>query len=215
MTDRENVELNASIDQAIHRPRLYWNGDGIPETIMGANWILWGTTVAIPVLFPHSRIAMGAFAIFLLSIVATAVFMGRVIHWWKERVTYPRTGYIEPKTPKKSTKLAFWIAAVIVAIGFGMVVRFSGPSIREWLPASMGVVISLALLRMGWKMDSRRLMSLSPLVAAVAFAGLPLGGGEISTSAVLFAAGLICVIDGMIVHLSYLKTHPVPLGDQL
>ncbi len=213
MSERENMELNSSIEQAIQRPQLYWNGDGIPETIMGANWILWGVTVALPVLFPHSRIAMVAFAIFLLSIAATAIFMGPVIRWWKERVTYRRTGYLEFRKPTAGRRLAWAIAAVIVAIGFGMVVRFSGPSIREWLPASMGVVISLVLLRMGWRVDSKRLMALSPLVAAAAFATLPLGGGEISTAAVLLCAGLICVFDGMIVHRSYLKAHPAAVGE--
>jgi hypothetical protein len=62
-------------------------------------------------------------------------------------------------------------------------------------------------------MDSSRLMALSPLVAVAAFATLPLGGGEISTAAVLFCAGLICVFDGMILHRSYLKAHPQPAGD--
>lgn len=213
MSNRENIELNSSIERAIQRPQLYWNGDGIPEMIVGGLWIVWGATVALPVLFPHSRIALITFTIFLLTIVLSSIWMGRVIRWWKERVTYPRTGYIEPKKPEKSVKLAAWIAAVIVAIAFGMAVRVSGPSIRIWLPASMGVVIALSLLRMGWKLESRRLMLLSPLVAAAAFATLPLGGGEISTAAVLLCAGLICVIDGMMVHQSYLKAHPAPVGE--
>ena len=215
MNDQQSDSLNSSIQQAIQRPQLYWNRDGIPEIVMGALWIVWSVTVALPVLFPRSRIAMITFGIFVVTIVLSGVFMGRVIVWWKERVTFPRTGYFEPRKPKNSHKLAAWAAAVIVAIAFAMVVRFSGPSIREWLPASMGVVISLVLLRLGWRMESRRLMSLSPMVAAAAFATLPLGGGEISTSAVLLCAGLICVIDGMMVHRSYLKAHPAPVGEEL
>src|SRR5512146_2044148 len=91
------------IEERIHRPTRYWFVDGIPEAVIGGFWLLCSLGILGAELVLHHRGFGYLAAAFVYGTVAIGLLfpflLPRIIRRWKERVTYPRTGYVEPRRP--------------------------------------------------------------------------------------------------------------------
>jgi len=202
------------LEQATERAQWYWVSDGIPLIVMGGFWILWGGVLLLPILFPGGLTrVMGI--IVILAMLAMALSMKRLIHAWKERVTVPRTGYIELRQPSKAIRLIVPILAAVITFSIALLLRFEYRSFREWIPLGFGLVLAAGMLHASWKMRSLRLAALSTMVAAVAAVSFTLRLAEIlSFSLTMLGAGTGLVADGLLRLQSYLHAHPNDAGDE-
>ena len=202
------------IQRAADRSQQYWVSDGIPQIVMGGFWVLWGAVVLIPALFPRTATPRAIAVPFILALSGAGLLMKRLIHGWKERVTFPRTGYIELRQPGKLLRYGVPTVAFVIAFGIALLARFQERSWREWMPLGLGLMLAAGLLVAARKMRNLRLVFGALLVAGTAFAAYALRWQEdMSMGLPLLAAGVVCVADGLLVLRSYMRAHPAPAGD--
>ncbi len=203
------------LHDATERSQRYWVSDGIPLIVMGAFWLTWGSALFLPLIFPGHAIARFMSIIVILAMALAGVLMKPIIHRWKERVTFPRTGYIELRQPSKAVRYAIVIVTGLVAFVISLLVRFDDRTFREWLPLGLGLLLAAGMLHASWKMRSVRLALFSAVIAAagvVAF--LTHLNDDFSYGLTMFVAGLCCVTEGALMFRSYLHAHPAPSGDE-
>jgi len=202
------------LQHAVDRSQRYWASDGIPEIVMGGFWLMWGSLVLLPTLFPKRAPARLMQVMLIVAISAAGLLMKRLIHRWKERVTFPRTGYIELRQPSQRLRYGIPFLAFVIAVVFAVLVRFGDRPVREWVPLGLGLLLAISMLQASWKMRTVRLAVFSGVVAAVGIALTVLRvEEERSTALMLLTAGLACVADGLLVLRSYKRAHPMPLVD--
>ncbi len=202
------------LQHATERSQRYWISDGIPLIVMGVFWLTWGLALLLPVVFPGHAIARLSSFVFIAAMALAGFLMKPLIHRWKERVTFPRTGYIELRQPSKAFRFAVVILAGAVAFVLALLVRFEDRTLREWQPLILGLVLAAGVLHAAWKMRSLRLALLSPVVVAAAVYGFVLRQYEdLSYALIMLSAGSICVLEGALLLRSYLHAHPMPPED--
>lgn len=200
------------IEEAVRRPRRYWDADGIPEIAIGAFWLLWGAIILVPVAIP--ALSRWKNMMSIVGILLAPLLMEIAVKKWKERVTYPRTGYVKLASPSGSMRFMLVLMAAVLGAAVMLLKRF-GHFIDDWISLALGVLISLTLLQLAWRMRSIRLALLCWLVAGAGIAMTILRvAHETSTIVVFFAAGAVCTLDGALRMRSYVRSHPLPAGEQ-
>lgn len=202
------------IEEALRKPRRYWNADGIPEIAIGAFWLLWGIIVLIPIALP--RLAEWRSLISILGVLMAPLLMDVAVKKWKERVTFPRGGYVQFRPPSGSLRLTLVIIAAVLGFGAMLLVRFGGDrQLPDWMAGIVGVLITLILLQLAWRMRSVRLAVMAWAVAAAGIAvSLMHVPHDEQMIYVFLVAGVVCVIDGGLRLREYTRQHPLPGGGQ-
>lgn len=210
MTDASSPQ---AIEDALRRPKRYWNADGIPEIAIGAFWLLWAAIVLLPIAAP--ALAKWKNLISILGVLMAPLLMDKAVKRWKERVTFPRGGYVQFRPPSGSMRLTLVVIAAVLGAGAVLLVRFGGHHVLpDWMAAVVGFLISLTLLQLAWRMRSLRLGVLCWAVAAVGMVVSTLKvSHDRSIMYVFLAAGVVCVLDGALRMWSYVRTHPLPAGE--
>ena len=202
------------IEEAIRRPRRYWNADGIPEIAIGAFWLFWGALVLLPIAMP--TLSRWRTLVSILGIVLAPWLIDVAVKKSKERITYPRTGYVKLAPPSVSMRLKLVVLAAVLGAAAMLVARFKNPFSGDWMAAILGAVISLTLLQLAWRLRSIRLALLSCLVAGVGIAAAVLRVAHDNSIILVFvAAGVACALDGALRMRSYVRSHPLAAGEQL
>jgi len=203
------------IEDALRRPKRYWNADGIPEIAIGAFWLMWGVIVLVPIAFPP----LGKFRslISILGVLLAPAFMDVAVKRWKEKVTFPRGGFVQFRPPSGKTRLTLVILAAILGVAAMLLVRFGGNRpVPESIGAIVGFLISVILLQLAWRMRSVRLALMCWLVFAAGIAVLVAGVPHDSQMIYVFlAAGVVCLTDGGLRLHEYKRQHPLPAGEEL
>ena len=202
------------IEDALRKPRRYWNADGIPEIAIGAFWLLWGIIVLLPVALPS--LSQWRSLISIVGVLLAPALMDFAVKRWKERVTFPRGGYVQFRPPSGTMRLTLVIIAAVLGVGAMLLVRFGGHHpLPDWMAGIVGVLITLTLLQLAWRMRSIRLAVMSWFVTAagVAVSLLHVKHDE-QMIYVFLAAGVVCVIDGGLRLREYQRQHPLPAEDQ-
>jgi hypothetical protein len=167
------------IDQVQQRVRRYWFEDGIAELATGSFFILLGLYFGIQGYFGEGSLMGG-----ILQVSMVLVFIGgfylerRLIHSLKNRITYPRTGYVEYRVDEKNAKRRRAIAAV----------------------AGAGIAAALVFLQRSVK-GVNMVVLVSGAVAAFIFFALPATAGGIKRfyllGALSLALGIVLSLSGL------------------
>jgi hypothetical protein len=164
--------IRSELDDLEQRPRRYWHVDGIPELVMGGIWILWGAAVLIGEALPRGP----GFVVYWLTVPAVLALSGVAARWLvirlKERLTYPRTGYVDYPEPTRRTRVmaaAIAIAAAAAMAGVLLIGRAAGAA-NVAAPA-VGVVLSLGFLVISVRQRAPHLLALAGVALALGIAG--------------------------------------------
>lgn len=200
--------MNDHLRKIQKRAVSYWFVDGLAELAMG----VLGLMIAVVFWFwEYLFTGRWNFLIIFGVLLALSVGLRLLIQRVKERSTYPRTGYVAPASGLESR------ASVLVAVVFMLLVfalniflTLSGQEALLWSPAVAGLIFAFVL---GWAGVSTGLRRLY-LVAGISFAAgvtLSLLGIEyMKAVGVLSAvAGLITLIQGILVYRDYHRQNPV------
>jgi hypothetical protein len=201
------------IEDALRRPKRYWNADGIPEIAIGAFWLLWGIVVLVPIALPG--LARWRSLISILGVLMAPLLMDAAVKKWKERVTFPRGGYVQFRPPSGTLRLTLVAIAAVLGFGAMLLVRFGGHhALPDWMAGIVGVLITLTLLQLAWRMRSVRLAVMSWFVTA---AGVTVSVLHVKHDSqmiyVFLAAGVVCVLDGGLRLRDYTRQHPLPTAE--
>lgn len=205
--------MRQDIDRAEQRSRQYWYEDGLVEIAAGCIFL------AVGVLFLAEGLGAlpsGASSLGLIVVVFAGMGVARrAVRWAKERITYPRTGYVRYRRPEGRRGYPM----VTVAVGAGMAALVAAlfglaPASLAWIPALDGLLIGGFLLYSGHSLGLARFYLLALLSALVGVAASLGGLGDILGTGVYFAAmALALLLSGAIVLLRYLRTSRLSEGE--
>jgi hypothetical protein len=197
------------IDQYAKRTMRYWYVDGLAEIAGGVVVLLLALVFLIGgLLEPGSStdffLAVGQPAIILVGALAARRIVGKI----KERVTYPRTGYVAYHRPASRRGIRLIAATIGVAAVFGVIFGVISNLITpRWIPGISGVVIALLLAYLAYENGIRRfyIMGLYTLFLGLLVVTLHLA--DVYASSLFFGSfGLGWIVSGTVTLRHYLRT---------
>ena len=191
------------------RPKRYWHVDGIPELIMGLVWILWGGAVLLGNALPKSSGARAYWLIVLSILVFSGFFANWATRRLKERLTYPRTGYIEYRDSGPRVRLLMRLIAMLSAAAIaGLIVTGRAAGMEHSGALVLGVILSLAFVGASVRQKAPHLLALAGIALAlgVAFTALKLGWAAMNWLFVWL--GIAASVMGAWRLRRYLRQHP-------
>jgi hypothetical protein len=191
------------------RPKRYWNVDGIPELVMGLVWIVWGTAFLVGEVIPRGSAANIYWGVFPAILVLSGVASNWVVRKLKERLTYPRTGYVEYREPGPRVRLMTALLAVLSAGALAaLVVTGRAAGFERTAAPVIGVILSLAFVVASIRQKAPQFLALAGVALALgaAFAALRLGWTAMSWLFVWLGAAASII--GAWRLRRYLRRHP-------
>lgn len=191
------------------RSQRYWTVDGIPELVMGLVWVLWGTALIAEDALPRN--AWGA--ALTMAIPAVLVLSGVGANWLtrrlKERLSYPRTGYVEFQAPSRRQRLLVaGVAMVTAAVLAAMIATGRAAGMEHVASPAIGLVISLAFLVMSLRQRSPHLLALAGVALALGIGIGMLKLGWRSLNWLFIGLGVASAAVGAWRLRRYLAAHP-------
>jgi hypothetical protein len=205
----EECVMRDQIDEYAKRTMRYWYVDGLSEIAGGVVVLLLALVFLIGGLMEPGPttdwfLALGQPAIVLIGAITARRWVGRM----KERLTYPRTGYVAYRRPqgRKGFRLIAATIGISVALGvvFGVIANIIQP---RWIPGISGAVIALLLAYLAYDNGIRRfyIMALYTLFLGLLVVTLQLSG-TFSTPLFFCGFGLGWIVSGAVTLRHYLKT---------
>jgi hypothetical protein len=191
------------IDDIVKRTYRYYYEDGLVEMAIGLLFIACGL-----VLFAWQGIGSSPLMTVLLVVGLPAVVIGgafvvkRLVRDLKQRVTYPRTGYVAYRRgePSKGRWLLPAAALALVIASLFLPETFSRMQIM------VGALLVIILGLMGYRLGLRRFYALGVAALLIGAASAVLLADEALGTALTFAGtGLLLFLSGGLVFLSYLR----------
>ena len=195
------------------RPLKYWNADGLPELMMGLLWMIWGAAWLVGEALPRGPV----WNIYWTLTPALLALSGMASVWatkkLKERITFPRGGYVDWKEPSRTRRVMAGATAIVAAAV--IVVLITGArehGTERVVPMVMGVLLSLGFLVASVTQRAPHMLALAgvALMLGLSFGALNLGWQ--STNWMLLALGTVSLLVGAMRLSLFLKRHSLPEG---
>jgi hypothetical protein len=120
------------LSEARVRAQRYWYRDGLAEIPLGIVQLLMSGSNLIAALGDRTSSWFEAVTlIYLVLFAVLAVFASRIMAAVRERITYPRSGYVD--YGESVRKRRFWVLAVLAAVISVLALRYAGRA--GWDPA--------------------------------------------------------------------------------
>jgi len=202
------------LDRAAQRAQQYWFTDGIGELAVGGVFLLVALYFGAQAVLPEDSFLGSMLApAMLLVFVGAGVIARSLIRTLKERLTYPRTGYVAYRQPDKKRR---WIT-LLFAMGMAMLVSAlfaSAPASLAWIPAVSGLLIGVYWLYYGHRLGLVRFYVLAALSAIMGTAITLAGLGEARGLPLYYGViGLALLVSGGFTLRLYLRQPPVRLDE--
>jgi hypothetical protein len=181
---------------------------------MGALLLLLGIYFFLQIVMENHQLADMLTASFAVIFIGGWYLAQYFIRSFKERVTFPRTGYVAYRQSQSFT-LSRSLAAIVVAILAAGLLAFSQirtPEGLNLLPAFSGILIAIVLGLMGFQAKLPRFYGLATisLVLGAIFTPIQLSN-DLASSAYCAAMGVVLLISGGAILSRYLRQNPAQL----
>jgi hypothetical protein len=198
--------MSSQIDQIVQKTRRYWFEDGFVEIGMGVLFALIAAFLAIQELIPHDSMWFPIMVIGLPLVIIGASFPVKAfVTRLKERVTYPRTGYLSiHRDAGRNNGLAL-IAGAATAAAILLWNRWLG---HEAIVA--GLALGAAMVSLGWRFGVGRFYGLGvwAVLLGLAVSWQSSLSESLQIAALLAGLGAGLLISGLVVLRRYLDQHP-------
>ncbi|HET7144827.1 MAG TPA: hypothetical protein VFI68_12475 [Anaerolineales bacterium] len=200
--------------QIEQRVKRYWYNDGIGELMGGGMFLLLGLYFSAQQYLGDRSFVGGLLQAGFVVILIGGVFLARrLVNALKERVTYPRTGFVEYRTNNRNAIL-MRVLSVVVGMTVAMVSIFVVRRFEmiDAMVAVTGVLIAFILIaKQGWSSGMGRFYFLS--AASIVFGGvLSMSGFARGYNLGLFylLMGIAFALSGGLTLKRYLRENPLP-----
>ncbi len=221
------IGMDNKIQETQKRITRYDYVDGTPDMSFGGLFLLMTICFTIFAAFP--RFAGSIFAVIIVWVVFAGggILLGWLPQKLKERVTYPRTGYVNMKSQgrpiKTSTKLLIRIGLPLLTIVL-LVILFlnrskfpaQNPTAATYMnPGLMGFLFNVILAILGWKIRLWRyfVISAAGLLLSILFL-FRVPSGNLGMALLSGMMSLIMFISGVATFWKYLHNNPSPQNVQ-
>ena len=201
-----HLELN--LDEIARRPQRYWDIDGLPELMMGLLWMLWGGAWLIGDTLPHGWRSSA----YWTAVPALLVLSGFASVWatkrLKERLTFPRTGYVDWKEPSRKARLGAAAVAMVTAMVLVAVAGNRTLGTERPVAPVLGVILSLAFVVASIRQRAPHYLALAAVAVALGLAFGALRAGWESVNWLFVALGAASAALGGSRLALFLRKHP-------
>ena len=135
-----------AIFEARMRAQRYWYRDGLSEIPLGVLQLLLSGSNLIEALGNRtSSWYAPVILIYTVSFFGLAVFASRIMAAVRERITYPRSGYVH-ESGRKRRSVVGMVLALLVAVTCVLTLRYAGRAgldparLVQWTPAVLGLM---------------------------------------------------------------------------
>lgn len=190
------------------RAQRYWYVDGLSEVGGGFIILLISMFYAATGLLEDGKVK-GLFSGLGMPvlIIGLSLLMRWIVQSLKERITYPRTGYIAYRRTEPRRRVGGILIAIIFAAAIGMLVFLSRSWLNlQWLPAITGLFAAMLTLIIALRIRLPRFFILAAYTLAVGIATGFLGLADpYDTALFLSGIGLGWLVAGAITLNRYLR----------
>ncbi len=199
------------IENVMRRTQRYWYEDGFNDMGFGG-WILFvGLLFVVQALTPPGSPFLAVWSIaWPLLFIGSAFVMNRAIRTLKERITYPRTGYVTYERARGASKVVRMLAVFFISGGVAAGVVIVQ---KNWLSLAVifGFVYAVVLTAIGLRFSLRRYLALALWSLALGLALAPLAL-SIDQAAATFhiGTGAAWLLAGWLTYRQYIASAPQP-----
>lgn len=192
------------------RTQRYWYQDGIWEIAFGLAYLVLSGFFFL-VRARSWEGSMGWVLLLVQAVLFVGIFslMGPAVRLLKERITYPRTGYVAYRKPAGRTRLNRAVRAGIIAAVTGGVVAVAAAaqSAVNMLPLIVGIVMSIGIFYIGYRFKLLRLYAVGVLTIILGTVLAVLSISEDLLAPYFFGGmGLLMMTSGTLTLLMYLRS---------
>jgi MFS family permease len=215
--------INMNTQNTLNRAYAHWLKDGLFEIGGGVMLVGVGTLRAI-IHFAGAGSAAyywlsGGLFVFMFGCVWGGKRIDKAL---KERITYPRTGFItfKPRTYNYKSILAILVLLIFAGILGGVVgVLATQPNQQEIggiVPITQGIVGALAFAYAAHRLEVKRLYYLAAFSIGIGLVIGALGVGVVlGVSFFYLSIGLALIVTGSVALVQFLRTHePIDLNSE-
>ncbi len=196
----------------------YWYVDGLTEIGAGVLIFLLGLLYLLVGL-----LSPGALADWLIGfgqpglIVAGWLIVNWVVRGLKERITYPRTGYVAYRRERGGKRTRAILVTVGLAAGFAIAAVYFGKLAGErMIPVLIGLMMAGAVAYLGYTFSLRRFYLLAAVCVVLGGAGTLFQLGDNFSMALFFGGfGIAWVVSGAVTLSAYLHSTQPALGEEV
>ncbi len=195
-----------NINQVIRQTYRYFYEDGLVEMALGLLFVVVGGLLFVWQATTTSAVAAVVLAIGLpLLVIGASLFFRRVIRQLKERITFPRTGYVTYRQDKRDGGRWLIMGA---AVALMIAVVFLPESFNR-MQFMVGSLLGAVLIYMGYRVSVWRFYLIGVLAVALGVGLTLLKLEEVTAIAFLFiASGLVLLVAGALALMVYLRRYP-------
>lgn len=205
------------LNNAQKRAFQYWYVDGTFEFSFGSFCLLLAAYFYAQYLLTETWISNLMIVFFLLFMIGGAFVINRLVMAMKERITFPRTGYISfpRKTGSKRLGRVLLLSVVSAILSVAMVfLMMNRPAGFDWTVAISGLLFGAVVTYLGFRTGAARFFVNAALSSgvglALGFANLP---ENIGLTAFYGLLGLGMLLAGGFSLWQYLRQNPAPMED--
>ncbi|MFB0533351.1 MAG: hypothetical protein ACETWR_00040 [Anaerolineae bacterium] len=207
--------MTNDIDKVIQRAHRYWYEDGLAEIATGWMFVLCGLFLLMMRLVRPGWPLACIVAVTFTSLVAFGgLAVSRAVKAVKNRITYPRTGYVSYRRPESNRRRRIAAAGVGIALWvLGIVLSIAGaPAWLVSMPMVEGLIIGAGLVYLGHRLGIARFYALAFLSALIGVMVALNGFDDALGSAAYFGQmGLVQTASGLFTLRTYLSQTQPPV----
>jgi hypothetical protein len=209
--------MKNDIDRVIQRTHRYWYEDGLNEIATGCMFVLCGLFLFMMYSVPAGSLLAPVLAVgFIILVAFGGSPVSRAVKAVKNRITYPRTGYVSYRRPGSSGRP--YVIGASVGIGLAVLgIILSKVHTPAWLGSMsmvQGLILGAVLLYLGHKLGLARFYVLAFLSALIGVIVALNGFDEALGSAAYFGAmGLVLTASGLFTLRTYLSQTQPPVEE--
>jgi hypothetical protein len=203
--------MKPDIDETMRRTQSYWYEDGLADIAVGVIFLLIGALFTAEAILPPGWFPGGLSALGLpVVVIGGWLIASRLVRFAKERITYPRTGFVRyQRPPRRHRPLAGLVGGLIAALL--ALLLGTHPASIVWIPALQGLLIGAFILFIGYRVSVARYYFVAVASALAGLVGAFAGLGASAGSAIYFLGiGAAFVVSGVWALVTYLRGNPPP-----
>jgi len=195
------MEKNLKASQK--RAMQYWFADGLAELSGGVTCLLMAIYFIVQKILPASQ---GIFALLFLLVFVAAFGIRKLMLWVRERSTYQRTGFIEPKQGWEDRRfLGIAIGFTLLLLGINLYTIVRGIQTVVWMPALGGLIFAFLFSLIGSRTKLVRYYFLAGFCLLLGvFLAINSLGDLWGTALLSLATSLVLLGFGVVTRLTYL-----------
>jgi len=205
------------MEQVERRVRRYWYEDGIAELASGGLFVILGLYFSAQGFFGEQSLVSIILQVSLVLVLVGGIFGLRwLVNNLKERLTYPRTGYVEYRVnnrDERKRRMVIVVVALIIAMASIVLIDyFRG---LDSMVLITGLLVGVIFIALRGKSSGLKRFYILGGLSILLGVGLAFADLSQTYSLGLFYGllGLAIVISGGVVLRSYMNENPVPAED--